>query len=58
MCKTVAGTSIKFALFIYQFTFEMAFSVRVRSPFNIAPCTRTDVRIQESLVKLPFVSDE
>ena len=42
----------------YQFTFEMAFSVRVRSPFNIAPCTRTDVRIQESLVKLPFVSDE
>ena len=38
----------------YQFTFEMAFNVRIRSPFNIAPCTRTDVRIQESLVKLPF----
>ncbi len=40
----------------YQFTFEMAFSVRMHSPFNIAPCSRTDVRILENVVKLPFVN--
>ena len=39
----------------YQFTFEMSFSPKIRSPYNIAPCTRTDVRILTEQAKLPFV---
>ena len=38
----------------YQFTFEMSFSPKIRSPYNIAPCTRTDVRILTEQAKLPF----
>ena len=38
----------------YQFTFEMSFSPKIRSPYNIAPCTRTDVRILTEEAKLPF----
>jgi len=38
----------------YQFTFEMSFSPKIRSPYNIAPCKRTDVRILTEEAKLPF----
>lgn len=37
----------------YQFTFEMSFKMRVKSPYNIAPITRTSVAIQTNAIKLP-----
>jgi|2_EtaG_2_1085320.scaffolds.fasta_scaffold61885_1 hypothetical protein len=42
----------------YQFTFEMSFSALIRSPYNIAPCSRTDVRILTEQAKLPFVVNQ
>ena len=38
----------------YQFTFEMSFSPKMYSPYNIAPCSKTDVRILTERAKLPF----
>lgn len=37
----------------YQFTFEMNFKMRSRSPYNIAPITRTSVAILTNNIKLP-----
>jgi hypothetical protein len=37
----------------YQFTFEMNFRMRSKSPFNIAPITKTSVNIIESQIKIP-----
>lgn len=37
----------------YQFTFEMNFKMKSRSPFNIAPITRTSVAILQNSIKLP-----
>ena len=36
----------------YQFTFEMQFSMKTKSPFNIAPVTGTSVNILENKISL------
>jgi len=38
----------------YQFTFEMNFRMRAKSPFNIAPITKTSVEILNNNIKLPL----
>jgi hypothetical protein len=37
----------------YQFTFEMNFRMRAKSPYNIAPITKTSVAILKNSIKLP-----
>lgn len=37
----------------YQFTFEMNFRMRTKSPFNIAPITKTSVTILKNNIVLP-----
>lgn len=37
----------------YQFTFEMNFRMKVKSPFNIAPITKSSVVVQKNNIKLP-----
>lgn len=37
----------------YQFTFEMNFKMKSKSPFNIAPITKTNVNIIKNQIKLP-----
>lgn len=38
----------------YQFTFEMNFRMKSKSPFNIAPITKASVVIQKHSIKLPL----
>lgn len=37
----------------YQFTFEMNFRMKTKSPYNIAPITKTSVTILKNNIKLP-----
>jgi hypothetical protein len=37
----------------YQFTFEMNFKMKTKSPFNIAPIKKGDVSIIKSDIRLP-----
>lgn len=39
----------------YQFTLELQFKVKQKSPYNIAPCSKTSVNIIESQFNAPFL---
>ena len=42
----------------YQFTFEMQFSMKIKSPYNISPCTKQSVTILKDKIDLSFFNSD